>query len=45
MELKNFINCIQKKTKQNPTLKEMGFMVKIIEAFRKSIREKKEIIL
>jgi predicted dehydrogenase len=43
LEMQHFIDSIKKKTKQSPTLKEMEYMVKIIEAFRKSVREKREV--
>jgi len=41
--MQHFIDSIKKKTKQSPTLKEREYMVKIIEAFRKAVREKREV--
>tara|TARA_B100000029_G_scaffold484866_1_gene537541 strand:- start:638 stop:1663 length:1026 start_codon:yes stop_codon:yes gene_type:complete len=45
LELQHFIDSITKKRKQNPDLKEMETMTKIIETFHKSIYKNKEIII
>ena len=43
LEMQHFVDSIKKRTKQNPTLKEMETMTEIIEAFRKSVYKSKEV--
>jgi len=45
IELKHFIKSIKKKVIQKPTLLETGYMVKIIDASIKAMREKKEVLI